>query len=37
MADSKDLWHSLNQFTPARIAQGRAGMSQTTRNSLEFN
>jgi len=36
MADSKDLWHSLNQFTPARIAQGRAGMSQTTRNSLEF-
>jgi ethanolamine ammonia-lyase small subunit len=26
----------LNQFTPARIAQGRAGMSQTTRNSLEF-
>ncbi len=36
MADSNDLWHSLNQFTPARIAQGRAGMSQTTRNSLEF-
>ena len=36
MADSKDLWHNLNQFTPARIAQGRAGMSQTTRNSLEF-
>ncbi|MDO9215138.1 MAG: ethanolamine ammonia-lyase subunit EutC [Methylococcales bacterium] len=36
MADSKDLWYSLNQFTPARIAQGRAGMSQTTRNSLEF-
>lgn len=36
MRDVKDLWHSLNQFTPARIAQGRAGMSQTTRNSLEF-
>ena len=36
MSDSKDLWHSLNQFTPARIALGRAGMSQTTRTNLDF-
>jgi ethanolamine ammonia-lyase small subunit len=36
MENDKDLWHSLSQFTPARIAQGRAGMSQTTRASLEF-
>lgn len=36
MENSKDLWHSLNQFTPARIALGRAGMSLTTRVCLDF-
>jgi ethanolamine ammonia-lyase small subunit len=36
MENSKDLWHSLNQFTPARIALGRAGMSLTTKACLDF-
>jgi ethanolamine ammonia-lyase small subunit len=36
MENDKDLWHSLSQFTPARIALGRAGMSQTTRANLDF-
>jgi ethanolamine ammonia-lyase small subunit len=31
-----DPWHTLTQFTPARIALGRAGMSLTTRSFLEF-
>ena len=31
-----DLWQALKDFTPARIALGRAGMSLTTHACLEF-
>jgi ethanolamine ammonia-lyase small subunit len=31
-----DPWHSLSQYTPARVALGRAGISLPTRACLEF-
>ena len=33
---SKEPWHSLTQWTSARIALGRAGVSVPTRSVLEF-
>ena len=38
MSDANELdpWHSLKQFTPARIALGRAGMSLPTHACLEL-
>lgn len=31
-----DPWHGLSRFTPARIAQGRAGGSQRTSSRVDF-
>jgi ethanolamine ammonia-lyase small subunit len=36
MPSTSDPWQQLKQFTPARIALGRAGMSQTTQACLQF-